>query len=106
MSRPAWLAAARVLVPALALPVLLAACAATSPLPYPTVPPLLAERVPAPPRASVPLIWQPGHYDWDGARYTWVAGEWIERSRQGTLWQDGYWRRDGAAYAWIPAHWI
>ncbi len=98
MSRSAWLAAAFALA--------LTACTTVASLPYPAVPPLLAERVPVPPRASVPLIWRPGHYDWDGARYNWVAGEWVERSRQGTLWQDGYWRREGSTYAWTAAHWM
>lgn len=98
MNCSAWLAPACAIV--------LTACTATTPVPYPPVPPLLAERVPAPPRASVPLIWQPGHHEWDGRRYNWVAGEWVERSPQGTLWQDGYWRRDGTAYAWVPAHWM
>ena len=66
MNCSAWLAPACAIV--------LTACTATTPVPYPPVPPLLAERVPAPPRASVPLIWQPGHHEWDGKRYNWVAG--------------------------------
>lgn len=83
----------------------LGACTATYQA-FPPVPPLLAERVPAPPRSAVALIWRPGHYDWDGARYSWIAGAWVERAGHGTLWQDGYWQRDGASFGWVAAHWI
>ncbi len=82
----------------------LSACAVT--YSAPGVPPPLAERVPAPPAANVPLIWEPGHYNWDGRRYTWSAGRWINRAGHGTLWQDGYWRREGRRYVWIPGHWL
>ena len=77
------------------------------PLPgHPPVPPTLAEDVPAPPRSRVALIWRPGHYDWTGADYAWVQGEWVGRAGHGTLWQDGYWRRAGPGEEWVPAHWI
>ena len=83
----------------------LSGCIAMYPA-YPVAPPPREELVPAPPRSSVPLIWQPGHYDWDGTRYSWVPGRWVSRAGHGTLWQDGYWRREGSAYIWVPAHWI
>lgn len=73
---------------------------------YPSVPTPLAEQVPAPPRSPIPLIWRPGHYDWNGTTFVWTAGEWVDRAGHGTLWQDGYWRRDGASYTWVPAHWM
>ena len=73
---------------------------------YPSVPAPQVEQVPVPPRSSVPLIWQPGHYDWTGAGYAWQQGQWVERAGHGTLWQDGYWRRAGDSYAWVPAHWM
>ncbi len=82
-----------------------AGCAILPPS-HPPVPPTLAERVPAPPPSSVTLIWRPGHFDWNGASYTWVPGEWVERAGHGTLWQDGYWQQDGRNSVWVPAHWI
>jgi len=83
----------------------LAACAAAQP-PYPAVPAPLTELVPTPPRSSVPLIWRPGHYDWNGSRFVWVPGRWVDRAGHGTLWQDGYWKRRGSGYVWVPAHWM
>lgn len=70
------------------------------------VPPIRAERVPAPPRSAVVLIWQPGHYNWNGSDYVWTAGQWVERAGHGTLWQDGYWQRTSQTSVWVPAHWI
>lgn len=70
------------------------------------VPPIRTERVPAPPRSFVVLIWQPGHYDWNGSGYVWVSGKWVERAGHGTLWQDGYWRQTNQTSEWVPAHWI
>jgi len=76
---------------------------------YPThlpVPPIRAERVPAPPPSAAVMIWQPGHYDWNGVGYIWVPGEWVARDGHGTLWQDGYWQQNNQTAVWVPAHWI
>ncbi|MBC7799691.1 MAG: YXWGXW repeat-containing protein [Gemmatimonadaceae bacterium] len=99
MTHPMILAALSLLV--------LSACAIQpTPIRHPPVPPIPAEAVPPAPRASVPLIWQPGHYDWTGSDYVWIAGVWVPREGHGTLWQDGYWRSTGAASVWVPGHWL
>ncbi len=72
----------------------------------PPVPAMPAEQVPAPPRSRVSLIWQPGHYDWNGSAYVWIPGEWVDRAGHGTLWQDGHWRRSGPTSEWVPARWL
>ena len=82
----------------------LAGCAAIPG--HPPVPPLVTEGVPAPPPSRTVLIFQPGHWDWTGARYRWVTGMWVERSGHGTLWQDGYWDGVGAGTVWVPGHWL
>ena len=73
---------------------------------HPPVPAVLAEYVPRPPSSRVPLIWQPGHYDWDGARYLWRTGAWVIRADHGTLWQDGYWQSAAPVSVWVPGHWL
>ena len=88
------------------LPIALAACVPAGPGMAPAVPAIRSERIPAPPPSRVTLIWQPGHYDWDGASYDWVGGEWVPRSGHGPLWQDGFWRREGGRLVWIQAHWM
>ena len=83
--------------------VLLAACAGPA---HPPIPPPRAEQVPVPPRSDVVQIWQPGHYDWTGATYVWMPGEWVDRAGRGSLWQDGYWRQTPAGQVWTPGHWL
>ncbi len=74
--------------------------------PHPPVPPVPPENVPAPPRSSTTLIWQPGHFDWDGSAYHWIPGEWVERAGHGALWQDGFWRETPRGSEWVPPHWM
>lgn len=84
----------------------LAACAGLYSGEPPDVPPVRAERIPAPPGSRITQIWQPGHWDWDGQAYLWADGEWVPRAGHGPLWQDGFWRRLGMAFVWVPAHWL
>jgi len=80
--------------------VALTACAAS--YTAPALPPLVAERAPAPTPAMLPLIWQPGHYTWDGAIRL-IAGT---VDGNGTLWQDCYWQPRGTRYEWVPGPWM
>src|SRR5271154_4132426 len=50
------------------------ATAATAP---PPVPPLISESMPRPPVAAEQLVWQPGHWDWTGAKYAWKPGQYV-----------------------------
>lgn len=84
----------------------LAACVAAPIESAPAIPPVPPERIPSPPEANVTLIWQPGHWDWDGQQYRWSEGRWVPRSGHGPLWQDGFWRREGRTFVWVPAHWL
>ena len=91
---------------AIALPLLLLSGCLEVIAGHPPVPMLPTEQVPTPPRSNVTLIWQPGHYDWDGGAYTWVHGEWVDRANHGTLWQDGFWRSRQGTSIWVPGHWV
>ena len=97
--------------PALILTLLaLAACdspARVAYRPMPPPPPVLTETISKPPVSGVVLIWQPGHWDWDGAgSYFWRAGDWVDREGHGTQWQDGYWGVVDGRMAWVAAHWV
>ena len=74
--------------------------------PYPPPPVVRAETIPPPPVSEAALIWQPGHWDWDGQGYIWSAGRWVQRAGHGTEWQDGYWSNANGPWVWVPAHWI
>lgn len=87
-----------------ALFLLVAAC--TPIVAAPQIPEMPVERVPRPPPSTVNLIWQPGHFDWDGGGYRWIPGEWVPTEGHRRLWQDGIWQRAGDTWVWSPAHWL
>ena len=74
--------------------------------PYPPVPPPVSEIVPKPPVTSETLMWQPGHWDWNGSAYTWAKGQYVPADGHGSLWMPGWWSRDAAGWTWIPPHWM
>ena len=75
--------------------------------PNPPPPPVREEVIPKPPVSEIVLIWQPGHWDWDGTGgYFWRTGEYVDRQGHGTQWQDGYWTNASGRWSWIPAHWV
>ncbi|WP_162800515.1 YXWGXW repeat-containing protein [Acidibrevibacterium fodinaquatile] len=87
---------------------LLAACAATTPVatpPFPPVPPPRQETMPKPPVSEQALLWQPGHWDWNGHGYDWIAGKWVPRDGHSAMWMEGYWKRELGAWVWVPGHW-
>jgi hypothetical protein len=69
--------------------------------PYPPVPAPRVEVVPPAPARAV--VWQPGHYQWNGAAYVWVPGRYIART--GGRWVRGHWQRAGGGWVWVRAHW-
>ena len=92
--------------------VMLAGCVAVAPArvtdnPNPPPPAVRAEAIPPPPLSERLQIWQPGHWDWDGAGgYVWREGSWVDRAGHGTAWQDGYWSNSTGVWIWVPAHWV
>lgn len=81
------------------------AARAQPPMPYGPVPPPRYEPVPPPPGAG--MVWEPGHWHWDGVRYVWIGGHYVGRRMGYGHWIPGHWR--WAPYRghwiWIPSHW-
>jgi hypothetical protein len=73
--------------------------------PYPPVPQPIAEPIPKPPVSPVPLLWQPGHWNWNGTGYTWEPGQYVPAAGHGPLFQPGYWAHTPSGWTWRPAHW-
>lgn len=72
--------------------------------PYPPIPPPRAEVLPPIPRER--MVWQPGHWQWDGREYAWVGGRWIEHPVPGLQWAPGHWAwRPAVGWVWIEGHW-
>ncbi len=82
----------------------LGSAAAQPPPPgYAPIPPPRVEVVPAPPRPAV--IWEPGHWQWDGYRYIWIGGRYVERRPQYGRYVPGGWVMRHGQWIWVPAHW-
>jgi hypothetical protein len=99
----------RLFFPALAGLLLLAGCATSPNDPGPPPlgpPPMPAETIPLPPVTEENLIWQPGYWEWNGARYTWRAGRYVPRGEHSNQWMPGFWALDGGRWNWVPAHWL
>lgn len=69
---------------------------------YAPVPPPRYEAVPPPPGPRV--VWEPGHWHWDGVRYVWIGGHYVQRHRHPMRWVEGRWVWHGR-WVWVPAHW-
>jgi hypothetical protein len=70
-------------------------------------PPVRYEAPPPPPpdRAEL-VVWDPGHWRWDGHDWAWQPGHYIERPRREAHWVPGRWaaRPDGT-WAWVEGRW-
>jgi hypothetical protein len=73
--------------------------------PYPPVPNPLAETIPKPPVTAEPLMWQPGHWDWNGSGYVWAPGQYVPAAGHGSLWMNGWWSRAQSGWTWQAPHW-
>ena len=51
------------------------------------------------------LLWQPGHWDWNGSGYAWQPGEYVPAAGHGALFQIGYWQQTPSGWVWVKAHW-
>ncbi len=85
------------------LPLVPSGPAEAQPVPYyPPIPPPRREG----PRGRPPgprMVWQPGHWRWDGRGYVWLPGRWV-RARRGR-WADGRWVRRRGEWVWVPGGW-
>ncbi len=64
-----------------------------------------AEIVPAPPPGPVAVIWQPGHWRWNGYQYVWVPGRYVRPPRPHAIWIEGHWAPRHGVWVWVPGHW-
>jgi YXWGXW repeat-containing protein len=65
------------------------------------------EVVPPPPagRGEV-VVWERGHWQWDGHDWDWVPGHFVERPHRTAEWVEGHWaERPNGTWAWVPGHW-
>lgn len=51
-------------------------------------------------------VWKPGFYRWDGRRYYWYPGRWVNPPYGGARWIPGTWRRGPNGYVWVEGRWV
>ncbi len=73
---------------------------------------LIAPYPPPPKRAEIPppapatdLLWVVGHWSWDGVKYGWTPGRYVQRPTPTANWLPGYWDRDTNGWMWTDGHW-
>ena len=53
------------------------------------------------------MVWEPGHWHWNGYRYIWIGGHYVQIRPAYRHYVEGRWvwaPRQGR-YVWAPAHW-
>jgi hypothetical protein len=72
---------------------------------YAPIPPPRAEVVPPLPGPRV--VWEPGHWHWNGYRYIWIGGRYVDRRPGYGHYVEGrwIWSRQQGRWIWRPAHW-
>ncbi len=70
-------------------------------------PPVRYEAPPPPPPERAELVvWDPGHWRWNGRDWAWVPGRYIERPRREAHWVPGRWaERPDGTWAWVEGRW-
>ena len=66
-------------------------------------PPIRQETVPPAPAPDV--VWQSGHWAWNGAQYVWVNGVYVARPRPQVAWVPGHWDQTPTGYTWVDGYW-
>lgn len=83
----------------------LGGAAAQPPPGYAPIPPMRYEAVPL--SRGERFIWQPGHWHWNGVRYVWFGGRYVDRRPIYRQWVEGrwVWAPYAGRWLWRPAHW-
>ena len=50
-------------------------------------------------------LWTFGHWDWNGAKYIWAPGRYIERPTPTANWRPGYWEQQPDGWIWVDGQW-
>ena len=69
------------------------------PVRYEVAPPLPPERVEL-------MVWDPGHWRWDGHDWDWVSGHYVKRPHREARWVPGHWdARANGTWIWVEGRW-
>ncbi len=68
-------------------------------------PPPVNETVPPAPNDHPNYAWQKGYYKYDGERYVWVPGRYVEAPYEHATWVEGHWVERDGGWIWVDGHW-
>lgn len=69
------------------------------PMRYEVAPPL-------PPERAELMVWDPGHWHWDGHDWDWVPGHYVKRPHREAHWVPGHWdARPNGTWIWVAGRW-
>ena len=64
------------------------------------------KRAEIPPPASSPqALWRSGYWSWDGVKYVWVRGHYVQRPSPTAKWIPGYWEQRPEGWMWVEGRW-
>jgi hypothetical protein len=71
-------------------------------------PPVRVEQIPPPPTSHPELVvWQPGHWHWNGHDYEWYPGRYEKRPSTTAVWVPPEWvPRGNNEWVFKPGHWV
>lgn len=70
----------------------------------PYQPPAKRAEIP-PPAPSTDALWLVGHWHWDGSKFAWIPGGYVQRPSSSANWLPGYWEQDSGGWRWTEGHW-
>ena len=50
-------------------------------------------------------VWRDGYHRWDGHRYIWVHGTWVNPPRPDAVWVPHHWEQRNGGWILIEGHW-
>lgn len=74
---------------------------APSPPPAPRL-----EVIPEPPAGQFEMVvWDPGHWHWNGREYVWIGGHYVDKPHREAVWVSGHWAERHGEWVWVGGHW-
>ena len=64
--------------------------------------PIVEERIVAP---GPGYVWTPGYHRWDGNRYVWTGGAWVQPPRPHAVWVPHRWVRRNGGWVLVEGRW-
>ena len=58
-----------------------------------------------PPAPSLQALWRFGYWSWNGVKYVWLPGHYVQRPSPTANWIPGYWEQRPEGWMWVEGQW-